>query len=211
MRITTELRRLATPTVVGLMLAVAVAGTVAAQSGQQPPVSQFGPRIKPAQGQGQQAQQAQAPAAETVATKGSWKVQCETTPANGNTPAQRQCGMVQGSTNEKNPNAFINVILTRAKQGEKQTTTMRLIVPVGVFLPQGVAFEIDSNAIGRTGYIRCTPQICMAQAEVIPETLDKMRKGKEANFIIYEAPGIGLPLKIKLDGFGAALAELDKL
>ena len=31
-----------------------------------------------------------------------------------------------------------------------------------------------------------------------------MRKGTAANFIIYEAPGLGMPMKISLNGFSAA-------
>jgi invasion protein IalB len=55
------------------------------------------------------------------------------------------------------------------------------------------------------------PQVCMAFAEASPETLAKMKKGKEANFIIYEAPGVGLPMKVSLDGFSASLSALEKI
>jgi invasion protein IalB len=54
------------------------------------------------------------------------------------------------------------------------------------------------------------PQVCMAFAEASPETLTKMKKGNEANFIIYEAPGIGLPMKLSLDGFSASLSALEQ-
>jgi len=51
----------------------------------------------------------------------------------------------------------------------------------------------------------------MAFAEASPETLEKMRKGGSANFIIYEAPGIGMPMKLSLEGFSKALETLDSL
>ena len=54
------------------------------------------------------------------------------------------------------------------------------------------------------------PQVCVAFAEASEDTLSKMKKGGAANFIIYEAPGLGLPMKISLEGFSAALGELDK-
>ena len=38
--------------------------------------------------------------------------------------------------------------------------------------------------------------------------LEKLRKGTAANFIIYQAPGLGMPMKISLNGFSAAFAEL---
>ena len=37
-----------------------------------------------------------------------------------------------------------------------------------------------------------------------------LKKGKGANFIIYEAPGVGLPMTISLNGFSDALTSLDK-
>jgi invasion protein IalB len=53
--------------------------------------------------------------------------------------------------------------------------------------------------------------VCIAFAEAQATTLEKMRKGKAANFIIYEAPGLGLPMKISLSGFSAAYDALNKL
>ena len=47
----------------------------------------------------------------------------------------------------------------------------------------------------------------MAFAEASPDTVAKLKKGKEANFIIYEAPGIGMPMKLSLDGFSTSLAS----
>ena len=40
------------------------------------------------------------------------------------------------------------------------------------------------------------------------ETLGKMKKGTAANFIVYEAPGLGVPMKISLEGFSAGLDSL---
>ena len=101
-------------------------------------------------------------------------------------------------------------MLVKTKAGDKTQINMRVIAPIGVFLPTGVALEIDGNAVGRVPFTRCMPQVCMAFAEASPETLAKMKKGNLANFIIYEAPGIGLPMKLSLEGFSAALGELDK-
>lgn len=166
---------------------------------------QFGPRA------GKQGQPGapQPPKVEVISTRGSWKIQCEQAPE-GQPDAKRSCGMVQVTTSDKNPKAFLNVIIVRSKQADQQRTEVRMLAPLGVFLPMGVALEIDGEAIGRVGYVRCMAQICMATGEIKPETLAKLKKGKAANFIIYEAPGMGLPMKLSLDGFSAALADLDK-
>lgn len=174
---------------------------------QQDQKQQFGPRSNKAPPGGA------APKVEEIATHGAWKVQCESgAPAQDGQPeGARSCGMVQSTKSEKNPKATLTLVLVKSKQGDKTITMMRILAPIGVFLPTGVALEIDGNAVGRVPFTRCMPQICMAFAEASPETLGKLKKGNAANFIIYEAPGLGLPMKLSLDGFSAAMDELNKL
>jgi invasion protein IalB len=188
--------------------------TAHAQQDAQVPPQNLGPRAKPAPGAaGQpQAQQQQPPAAETVATNGAWQVQCGTAQAADGSPdpaAKKQCGMVQITKSEKNEKIGLSLIIVKAKQGDKEVLMMRVLVPIGVYLPTGVALEIDGGAVGRVPFTRCRPQICEAFAEASPETLAKLKKGTTANFIIYEAPGIGIPMKISLGGFGASLTALN--
>ena len=213
MRITTSLCALAVAGLLGLFNPVS-----AFAQDQQPVPAQkaFGPRVKPAQqGQaGQPGQPAGAPApaaAETVATHGAWQIQCSAPAASGAQAGKKSCGMVQLAHSEKNDRIVISLILQHVKQGEKDVTTMRMLVPIGVYLPTGVALEIDGAAVGRAPFVRCRPQICEAFAEITPESLAKMKKGTAANFIIYEAPGLGIPLKVSLEGFSAALENLNTL
>lgn len=209
------LSRALSVSLLGLALGLGSATLAQAQDTTAPQQGQFGPRtVKPGQQPDPaQAGAPQAPKVEVVATHGKWKIQCESAQqANG----QRSCGMMQVTVNEKNPKAFLNVIILRPKapagqEGAEPKTEVRMLAPLGVFLPMGVALEIDGQAIGRVGFVRCMAQICMATGELKPETLAKLKKGNEANFIIYEAPGIGLPMKVSLDGFSAAIAELDKI
>ncbi len=188
-----------------------------AQEEQQPspPGTAFGPRVKP----GQAAQTGQPanpgagapPATETVATHGAWQIQCSAPAATGAQAGKKSCGMIQVARSEKNAKVALSLILQHSKQGEKDVTTMRMLVPIGVYLPTGVALEIDGSAVGRAPFVRCRPQICEAFAEVSPESIAKMKKGSAANFIIYEAPGLGIPLKVSLEGFSAALENLNTL
>ena len=208
MRITMKPGRLLALSTLGLAFSLALTGMATAQESQQKPA--FGPRANKQQQQQQQGQQRPQPKVDVIAENGKWKVQCETPPApEGQTPT-RQCGMVQSTASEKNPKATLTLVLVKTKAGDKETINMRVIAPIGVFLPTGVALEVDGNAVGRVPFTRCMPQVCMAFAEASPETLEKMKKGGEANFIIYEAPGIGMPMKLSLEGFSASLAALEK-
>ncbi|WP_374331613.1 invasion associated locus B family protein [Aestuariivirga sp.] len=189
------------------------AGDQQPAAGEQSGGTQFGPRAKKAGQQGQQQQQPgqqPPPKIDLIAENGQWRVQCESVPAMEGQPAGRQCGMIQVTKSEKNPKASLTLVIVSSKQNGKTLYNMRVLAPIGVFLPTGVALEIDGNAVGRVPFTRCMPQICMAFAEASPDTVAKLKKGKAANFIIYEAPGIGLPMKLSLEGFSASLAALDK-
>jgi invasion protein IalB len=207
-RITHSLRILAAVGLLGLMCPI----SAMAQTGQ--PVQgkkAFGPRVNAPVAGAPPAGQAP-PAAETVATHGAWQIQCTTLPANaGEMAGKKSCGMVQLTHAEKNEKVMLSLIVQKAKQGDKEQTTMRMMVPIGVYLPTGVALEIDGAAVGRAPFVRCRPQICEAFAEVSAESLAKLKKGTAANFIIYQAPGLGIPMKISLDGFSAALDSLSSL
>lgn len=208
MRITAPFRILAAA-LLGLLLLPHSGTGAMAQEQQAPGKTQFGPRA---------AKQPGAPkgmAAEVVATHGSWKIQCETPAkgqeADGQAAGQKQCGMVQVTRSEKNQKIGLSLVIVKTKQGEKTVTMMRVMAPIGVYLPTGIALEIDGAAIGRVPFTRCLPQICIAFAEASKETLEKMRKGNAANFIISEAPGLNVPMKISLEGFSKAMEALDGL
>lgn len=200
-----------------------------APQGPNPAVRQFGPRVKPAA-------RPQAAAPQVIASHGDWTIQCEQQPATASGPTaepaggpaptpenvaasdaqqpkapERTCGMIQTARHEQRKNIAISLVLLRGEQQGKQMTMMRVMAPIGVYLPTGVALEIDGEAVGRVPFARCMPQTCIAFAEASPPTLEKLKKGGKANFIIYEAPGVGISLLLSLKGFTAALAELDKL
>lgn len=191
-----------------------------AASAQQAP---FGPRSGQTAQQAPEGQQPAGPKAEIVATHGDWKIQCSDFPnpaaqnaggksdsASSTPETIRSCGMTQTARSTERENVGLTLVLFKQKQGDKNVTMMRILVPVGVYLPTGVALEIDSAAVGRVPFVQCLPQFCMAIAEATPESLEKMKKGTKANFIIYEGPGAGVAIDISLKGFTAGLGELDK-
>ena len=194
------------------LLAATVAGTALAQQQQPANPTQFGPRVN-------QGAAPAGPAPELVAENGKWKVQCETRPAgkdeNGNdVPEIKACAMVQVSRDEARPQVALSLIMRFQKQGDKSATMMQIMAPIGVFLPTGVALEIDGEAVGRVPFVRCLPQtrvsppLCTATAEAQTATLEKMKKGSEASFIIYEAPGKAIKMPISLNGFTASYKAL---
>ena len=209
------------------VLLVAFQGAALAQTNKLP-----GPRVNTTPGAGGGPK---TPPAQVIATHGKWQVQCTQIPVGpapaaqqgaaggasgkgdktGGAAAQqktvRQCGMLQNTISSERKNISLTLVMGTSKQNDKTVTMMRILVPIGVYLPLGIALEIDGAPVGRVPFIRCLPQICTAFAETTAETLGKMRKGANANFIIYEAPGVGLTLPISLQGFTAAYNDLNKL
>ncbi len=151
------------------------------------------------------------PPPQTVATHGKWQVQCSDIPAGNGQPASKSCGMVQAANSETNPNIGISLIINKLKQGDKSQTLMRALVPIGVYLPTGIAMEIDGAALeGRMNFTRCNPRACEGFGEASPASLKKFMKGKVATFYIYDRPGNGYPIKMALEGFAEGLADLAK-
>lgn len=194
-----------------LSASLLLVGVALAQEPAEPPVQQFGPRVN----QGQAARQV--PKAEVISTHGDWTVQCQTNAAGasaggeGAAEGERACGMVQSTRHAERKNVSLTLVVVKAEQEGTEVTMMRVMAPIGVFLPTGIAIEIDEEAVGRLPYTRCLPQTCVAFAEASPPTLEKFKKGATANFIIYEAPGISMSMPLSLNGFTAALTKLDEL
>ncbi len=197
----------------GLLTALSTA-VLAQQQTPPPSPKQFGPRVNAPQGGAPDR-----PAPELIAENGKWKVQCETRPAGKDAegkdvPAVKACAMVQISRDEKRPQIALSLIMRVQKQGDKSATMMQIMAPIGVFLPTGIALEIDGAAVGRVPFVRCLPQtrvspgICTATAEAQDATLAKMKSGTAANFIIYEAPGAAIKMPISLNGFTASFKAL---
>ena len=153
------------------------------------------------------------PNVETVATHNGWIVQCGVVPAQNGQPAGKTCGMTRSGNSDKDNKIGISLIVKRLKgQDGKVQTVMDAFAPIGVYLPTGVAMEIDGTALdGRMAFTRCLPRACDAFGEASDVTLKKFAKGKQITFYIYDRPGNGYPIKFPLSGFVESLADLDKV
>jgi invasion protein IalB len=173
-----------------------------------PPGAAFGPRA------GQPKVNQPKVTTEKIATHGSWAVECsevQIPEGQPKPPVTKSCGMVQTSKNEKIDSLAITVIVNQVKSGEKTVTVMRVLAPIGVFLPTGIPVEIDGAALpNRLQFTQCAPRVCEAMGEFSEETLTKFKKGDKSTFYIYAKAGSGIPMNVSLDGFGAAVAELAK-
>lgn len=180
-----------------------------AQGQTPPPPPNMGPRAG-AQQQGD-APAAPQPNVETVATHNGWIVQCGDVPITEGKTA-KSCGMTRTGQSDKEQKVGVTLVVKRGMgQDGKIATVMDAWVPIGVYLPTGIAMEIDGTALeGRLSFTRCIPQACNAFGEAGDATLKKFTKGKQITFYVYDRPGNGYPVKFPLSGFADGLTDLDK-
>lgn len=133
---------------------------------------------------------------------GDWQMRCEKFP---NTPNE-QCALFQTVAAQDRPNVGLMVIALRIT--EQKTEVLRVVAPLGVFLPSGLGLKIDDQNVGVTAFARCVPNGCMAEAKLDEALLNKLKTGKNATFVIFQTPEEGIGIPVSLQGFGEGYAKL---
>jgi invasion protein IalB len=137
-----------------------------------------------------------------TATYGEWQIRCDT-PAGAQS---EQCALIQSVTAEDRPNVGLSLIVL--KTADKKMRLMRVLVPLGVLLTEGLKLNIDNVEVGKTGYVRCLPNGCVAEVVLDDKLLTQLRNGKDATFIIFQTPEEGIGIPLSLNGFGQGYDKL---
>lgn len=145
------------------------------------------------------------PAAAQGAIKGQygdWQVRCDTPPG----AKSEQCALIQNVTAEDKPNVGLSIIVLRT--ADKKQRILRVLAPLGVLLPSGLGLRIDTTDVGRTAFVRCLPNGCIAEVVIDDKLLDQLKAGKNATFILFQTPEEGIGIPIALTGFGDGFDKL---
>lgn len=135
-------------------------------------------------------------------TYGDWQLRCET-PAGA---ATEQCFLVQNVAAEDRPHVTLLVIVL--KTADAKSRLLRVVAPLGVLLPSGLGLKIDSNDVGRAGFVRCLTTGCVAEATMEETLITQMKSGKQATFIVFQTSEEGIGIPVSLDGFGPGFDAL---
>ena len=133
---------------------------------------------------------------------GDWQVRCDSPPGG----QENQCALVQSVTAEDHPDVGLTIIVV--KNAEQKSTLLRVLAPMGVFLPAGLGLKIDEVDVGRVGFVRCLPNGCVAEVVMDDNLLTQLRTGQTATFIIFQTPDEGIGFPINLQGFGDGVDSL---
>lgn len=131
-----------------------------------------------------------------------WQIRCDTPPG----AKSEQCALIQSVTAEDRANVGLTVIVL--KTADQKSKLMRVVVPLGVLLPNALGLKIDNTEIGRAGFVRCLPNGCIAEVVMDDDLLKKLRTGKTALFVIYQTPEEGIGFPMSLAGFAEGYDKL---
>lgn len=135
-------------------------------------------------------------------THGHWHLSCGTPPG----AKSEKCALVQDVTDETRPNYSLRVIFLRSRDGKKEV--LRVVAPLGVLLPTGLGLKIDNNDMGHAQFMKCGKIGCIAEVVVTDKIVEKFRTGKNAVFIIFQTPELGIGFPVSLNGFSAGYQTL---
>lgn len=148
---------------------------------------------------------------------GDWQLRCDKVPDKASGKEAEQCILMQSLVDDQavidGQKAEINLVVvvlkaTDPKAGNARKPILRVIAPLGILLPRGLGLKIDSTVIGATGFVRCLGNGCVAEVELDDGLLEKLKKGKEAMFVIFLPPDDGRGLPLTLEGFEKGFAQL---
>ena len=133
---------------------------------------------------------------------GPWTVLCDT-PIGA---PKEQCGAAQEVVSEERPDLGVTVLVFKTADGSARV--LRVLAPLGVFLPKGLGLNLDGEDLGRALFVRCVREGCQAEVILDDALIGRMRGGKSATFIIFQSPEQGTGFPLDLSGFGEAFDAL---
>lgn len=133
-----------------------------------------------------------------------WRVLCPAV-----TPQTPNCTLSTEVTRDAGNGTPAGTLLTLQMSSPAPDGSMTIIVPHGVLLEPGLAFEIGNDPMRVRPYETCSNAGCIAMVTVDADTLKSLRTNSAGN-ITVAAPNAQQPVKIpfSLKGFGDGYAAL---
>lgn len=128
----------------------------------------------------------------------NWLKVCENPDANG----KKACLMRQVVTTPGS-NQFLGSFLLRDDPGQDSRLLAVAAVPVGVLLPFGLSWQIDSAKPIRVPFMLCDPTSCATQLVINEAYLNSLKKGSVLKLTAKNRQNKDLVIQINLSGFTA--------
>lgn len=144
------------------------------------------------------AQGTTAPVKPTVATKTfqDWLVRCPTA------PQPMPCDSVQMLVEPKSKQRVLSISV--AYDVTKSQHVVRIILPLGVWLPNGATIVAGATKLEKVVIRRCEPFGCVVEGLLDAKLREALRKGGDAKVVVFDQAKKPLDLKFSLSGYGEA-------
>nr|WP_272211859.1 invasion associated locus B family protein [Marinicella sp. W31]MDC2877748.1 invasion associated locus B family protein [Marinicella sp. W31] len=137
------------------------------------------------------------------ANHGAWSMICDQPPG----ASLEQCALMQNVIADDRPEIGLSIAVL--KTADRQATLLRILSPLGVFLPEGMGLFVDGVNIGKASFSRCYLDGCYVEVDLDDDLMNIMRVGSEAVFTLnfsVDQDTIGIP--VDLTGFGEGFDAL---
>jgi invasion protein IalB len=133
-----------------------------------------------------------------VSTKAfdDWLVRCPTA------PQPMPCDAVQLLVEPKSKQRVLSISV--AFDPIKAAHVVRIVLPLGVWLPNGATIEAAGMKIEKVVVRRCEAFGCVVEGLLDPKLREAMRKGGEAKIVVFDQAQKPLDLKFSLKGYAVA-------
>ncbi|KKO49060.1 hypothetical protein VT06_08730 [Arsukibacterium sp. MJ3] len=138
--------------------------------------------------------QAQAQNSNSISQYGDWRTVCKT-----------QCVMSQGLQNPENPSIIYSSQISLLNQ--QQDPVMQLNLPLGIYLPPGVAIGIGKLQ-HQAPVTVCLPEGCKVLVVLTPAMQQAMQSNAAFSVKLFVSEQTPREIKFSLRGFSEALASL---
>lgn len=136
-----------------------------------------------------------------------WVVRCEQPPQGGG----ERCFMGQSFAAQNDEGKRIPLLVVAIGYGEsdgQQIAVMQFTVPLGLYLPAGIALQIDQAQPIRIAIEVCSAQACIARYRLDDAVRTAMQKGQQAKIQLVRANKQAMDIPLSLKGFTKAFAAV---
>lgn len=138
---------------------------------------------------------------------GSWTVQCAIVPAADGAQTKR-CSLSQQQVAQQTGQRALMIELT----AENETAKGTLVLPFGLDLQQGVAYQLDEGANGPRQHFRtCLPIGCTLEIDFDADTIASLKAGAVLKVKAIPLGGQEMTFPISLAGFASAYDRVVEL
>ena len=140
---------------------------------------------------------------------GSWVYRCVQVTPKGESPV-KNCEVMQGMFVKQDGHEVQLATISFEKSSTQPGYNFGAVLPLGVLLPPGVSFSADAGSPITKAIDFCNQGGCVILPQPAEGLVDELKSGKQGHINFIYMNGRRIAVNFSLDGFGQAIAALEK-